>query len=310
MDIHKNARLSFRSREALSRLVVERRATLKAAAAAFSVSAKTAGKWVARFRLGGIDGLLDRSSRPNRSPRRLSESLSDRVIELRRGHMPGYEIGRRTGVSPATVSRILRRARLSRWRDLNPPPPIQRYEHKAPGDLLHLDIKGMTRFSEVSLRGDGRLRGKSKHPGFLALHVAIDDHSRMAFTQMLPDQKAETTIGFLNSAVEFFAMHGIGVRALLTDNGSSYRSSQFRQACLQLQLKHRRTRPYTPRTNGKAERFIQTALREWARAKHWESSEQRDACLKPWTDYYNYQRPHGSLAYKPPISRSEIGTTS
>ena len=140
------------------------------------------------------------------------------------GHI-GYEIARRTGLSPASVSRILRRARLSRWRDLNPPPPVQRYEHPRPGDLLHLDIKGMTRFGEVSLRGDGRLRGKKKHPGFLALHVAVDDHSRMAFTQMLPDQKAETTIGFLNSAVEFFATHGIGVRALLTDNGSSYRSS-------------------------------------------------------------------------------------
>jgi transposase InsO family protein len=168
----------------------------------------------------------------------------------------------------------------------------------------------MTRFSEVSLRGDGRLRGKQKHPGFLALHVAVDDHSRMAFTQVLADQKAETTIGFLHSAVEFFASHGIGVRALLTDNGSSYRSSQFRTACQQMQLSHRRTRPYTPRTNGKAERFIQTALREWAHAKHWQDSEQRDACLKPWTDYYNYRRPHGSLSYKPPISRSEPGTTS
>jgi transposase InsO family protein len=274
------------------------------------VSAKTAGKWVERFRLGGIDGLLDRSSRPHRSPRRLSESLYDRVVELRRSHMPGYEIARRTGASPATVSRMLRRARLSRWRDLNPPPPIQRYEHAAPGDLLHLDIKGMTRFSDVSLRGDGRLRGKSKHPGFLALHVAIDDHSRMAFTQMLPDQKAETTVGFLRSAVDFFATHGIGIRALLTDNGSSYRSSQFRQACQQMQIKHRRTRPYTPRTNGKAERFIQTALREWAYAKHWTESDERDAQLKTWTDYYNQQRPHGSLNYKPPISRSDGGTTS
>jgi transposase InsO family protein len=310
MDIHKNARLSYRSRECLCRFVMEQGATRKAAAAAFRVSAKTAGKWVERFRLGGIDGLLDRSSRPRRSPRRLSESLYDRVVELRRGHMPGYEIARRTGASPATVSRMLRRARLSRWRDLNPPPPIQRYEHAAPGDLLHLDIKGMTRFSEVSLRGDGRLRGKSKHPGFLALHVAIDDHSRMAFTQMLPDQKADTTVGFLRSAVDFFATHGIGIRALLTDNGSSYRSRQFRQACLQMQIKHRRTRPYTPRTNGKAERFIQTALREWAYAKHWKESQQRDSHLQPWTHYYNHQRPHGSLNYKPPISRSDGGTTS
>jgi transposase InsO family protein len=310
MDIHKNARLSFRSRESLSRFVMEQGATRKAAAAAFRVSAKTVAKWVARYRQFGAAGLGDRSSRPRLCPRQTSSSLVDEVVVLRRGHMPGYEIARRTGLSPASVSRILRRARLSRWRDLNPPPPVQRYEHPRPGDLLHLDIKGMTRFSEVSRRGDGRLRGKHKHPGFLALHVAVDDHSRMAFTQMLPDQKAETTIGFLHSAVDFFARHGIGVRALLTDNGSSYRSGKFRMACQQMQLKHRRTRPYTPRTNGKAERFIQTALREWAYAKHWTESEQRDAHLKPWTDYYNLQRPHGSLNYKPPISRSEIGTTS
>jgi len=310
MDIHKNARLSFRSREALARFVVEQGATRNAAAAAFRVGAKTAGKWVSRYLVGGIEGLLDRSSRPHRSPRRFPSSLAERVVELRRGHMPGYEIARRTGISPASVSRILRAARLSRWRDLNPPPPVQRYEHDAPGDLLHLDIKGMTRFSEVSLRGDGRLRGKRKHPGFLALHVAVDDHSRLAFTQLLPDQKAESTIAFLHSAVDFFARHGIGVRALLTDNGSSYRSTRFRAACQNLQLQHRRTRPYTPRTNGKAERFIQTALREWAYAKHWTDSDQRDAYLLPWTHYYNHERPHGSLSYKPPISRSEVGTTS
>jgi len=214
MDIHKNARLSFRSREALARLVVEQGATRKAAAVAFRVSAKTAAKWVVRFRIAGLDGLLDRSSRPHRSPRQTPSSLLERVLSLRRQHLPGYEIARRTGLSPASVSRILRRARLSRWRDL------------------------------------------------------------------------------------------------LTDNGSSYRSKQFRQACLRLQLRHRRTRPYSPQTNGKAERFIQTALREWAYAKHWADSEQRDACLKPWNDYYNRERPHGSLNYKPPISRSENGTTS
>ena len=310
MDIHKNARLSFRSREDLARSVVNQGMTRKAAAAAFRVSAKTAGKWVKRYQASGVDGLLDHSSRPHLSPRQTSSSLIEKVLALRREHMPGYEIARRTGLSAASVSRILRRARLSRWRDLNPPPPVVRYEHPRPGDMLHLDIKGMTRFTEVSLRGDGRLRGKQKHPGFQALHVAIDDHSRLAFTQMLPDQKAETTIDFLHSAVEYFATHGIGVRALLTDNGSSYRSQLFRQACQKMQIRHQRTRPYTPRTNGKAERFIQTALREWARAKHWASSDERDASLKPWTHYYNHERPHGSLNYKPPISRSEIGTTS
>ena len=310
MDYHKNAPWTAVSRGRLARLVIEDGVRLNAAAARFCVSARTAAKWVGRYRQFGAAGLADRSSRPHLSPRQTSSLLVEKVLALRRGHMPGYEVARRTGLSPASVSRILRRAKLSRWRDLNPPPPIQRYEHPRPGDLLHLDIKGMTRFSEVSLRGDGRLRGKQKHPGFLALHVAIDDHSRMAFTQMLPDQKADTTIGFLNSAVEFFATHGIGVRALLTDNGSSYRSQQFRHACQQMAIKHSRTRPYTPRTNGKAERFIQTALREWAYAKHWTDSEQRDLHLQPWTDYYNRERPHGSLNYKPPISRSGPGTTS
>jgi transposase InsO family protein len=309
MDIHKNARLTLRCREALVHRV-SRGMTLKAAAAAFNVTAKTATKWVHRHRACGPSGLLDRSSRPLLSPRRTPASLHDQVVHLRRQNRPGYQIARTTGLSVATVSRILRRARLSRWRDLNPPPPVQRYEHPTPGDLLHLDIKGMTRFSEVSRRGDGRLRGKQKHPGFLALHVAVDDHSRLAFTQILPDQKAETTIDFLNAALAFFASHGIGVRALLTDNGSCYRSTQFREACSRRHIKHHRTRPYTPRTNGKAERFIQTALREWAYAQHWPNSDHRDLQLQPWTDYYNHQRPHGSLNYMPPISRSGAGTTS
>ena len=195
--------------------------------------------------------------------------MIEHVIDLRRHHTPGYQIARRTAISPASISRILRRAGLSRWRDLHPAPPVVRYEHAAPGDLLHLDIKGMTRFQQVSWRADGRRRGQHKHPGWEALHVAVDDHSRLAFTQILPDQKSDTTIAFLRNALDFFARHGIRVRALLTDNGSCYRSHQFRRACQQMGLKHRRTRPYSPQTNGKAERFIQTALREWAYSTHW-----------------------------------------
>jgi transposase InsO family protein len=240
----------------------------------------------------------------------VEEAIRERVVELRRSRRAAYWIGLETGLSAATVSRILRRARLSRWRDLNPPTPVVRYEHERPGDLVHLDIKGMTRFTEVSQRGDGRLRGKRKHPGFCALHIAIDDHSRAAFTQMLPDQKAETTIGFLRDATAFFAQRHVAVRALLTDNGSSYRSQKFRDACAAMQIKHRRTRPYTPRTNGKAERFIQTALKEWAYAEHWSSSQERDAQLQPWVDFYNHKRPHGSLNQKPPSSRLDGGTTS
>ena len=310
MDLHQNARLTLRSREAMVLYVLREGFTRKAAAAAFRVSARTVAKWLGRFQREGVAGLRDRSSRPRRSPRRVSDPLRERVLELRRQRKAAFWVARETGLSTATVSRILRRARLSRWRDLNPPPPVVRYEHKHPGDLLHLDIKGMARFAEVSQRADGRLRGKRKHPGFCALHIAIDDHSRVAFTQMLPDQKAETTIGFLRDATRFFAQRNVQIRALLTDNGSAYRSHRFRAACEQMQLKHRRTRPYTPRTNGKAERFIQTALREWAYAEHWCSSEERDAQLQPWVDFYNHQRPHGSLDYKPPISRLGGGTTS
>ena len=209
MDIHKNARLSFRSRESLSRFVLDTGGDAEGGRGRLQRQCQDRSQMGWALSCSPAQpGLADRSSRPRFCPRQTSSSLVEEVVVLRRGHMPGYEIARRTGLSPATVSRILRRARLSRWRDLNPPPPVERYEHPRPGDLLHLDIKGMTRFSEVSRRGDGRLRGKRKHPGFLALHVAVDDHSRMAFTQMLPDQKAETTIGFLRSAVRILRESG------------------------------------------------------------------------------------------------------
>ena len=312
MDIHQNARLTPRGREALAKSVLLQGVTLNSAAAEFKVSARTVAKWVRRYQTEGPAGLYDRSSRPRRSPRAISPELTTRVVELRHQQRPAYHIAHATGLSPATVSRILRRAHLSRWRDLHPAPPIQRYEHPCPGDLLHLDIKGMTRFQRVSIRGDGRRRGpRHAHFGFEALHVAIDDHSRLAFTALLPNQQATTTIDFLRQAMDFYALHGIRIRALLTDNGSAYRSRQFRQACLQLGIRHHFTRPYTPRTNGKAERFIQTALREWAYVRHWTDSEQRDQYLQPWLHYYNFTRPHGSLGYAPPISRADPpGTTS
>jgi transposase InsO family protein len=311
MDIHKNARLTLRSREALVATLAGGMGCQRAAAV-FRVTPKTTAKWRNRFQSEGPSGLLDRSSRPRHSPRATSSSLVARVVELRRQHHPGYHIAQSTGLSPATISRILRRARLSRWRDLHPLPPVVRYEHPFPGDLLHLDIKGMTRYQQVSIRGDGRRRGRPQFAGWEALHIAIDDHSRLAFSQLLPDQKTETTIAFLRDAIAFYAQHGIRIRALLTDNESCYRAHQFRNACAQLSLRHRFTRPYTPRTNGKAERFIQTALREWAYSRHWTNSEERDLHLAPWLQHYNFSRPHGSLGYAPPISRApdSLGTTS
>jgi transposase InsO family protein len=311
MDLHQNARLTFRSRETLAKKIMMERMTLKAAAAAFNVSRKTAAKWLRRYRILGLSGLRDRSSRPLHSPRRTSSDRTAQVIALRRQLCPAYHIAQATGLSPATVSRILQRAQLNRWRHLHPAPPVVRYEYPAPGDLLHLDIKGMTRYQQVSMRGDGRRRGRPQFAGWQALHVAIDDHSRLAFSRMLPNQQSETAIVFLRDAIAFYAHHGIPIRRLLTDNGSCYRSRQFRAACLQLGIQHRFTRPYTPRTNGKAERFIQTALREWAYVRHYLNSEQRDQQLLPWLEHYNFHRPHGSLGYAPPISRATPpGTTS
>jgi transposase InsO family protein len=310
MDIHKNARLTFRSREALVQIVGSG-VCCKRAAALFRVTPKTVAKWRNRFQSEGRKGLLDRSSRPRHSPRATSSPLTLQVIGLRQQHHPAYQIAQSTGLSPATVSRILRRAHLNRWRDLHPAPPVVRYEHPFPGDLLHLDIKGMTRYQQVSIRGDGRRRGRPKFAGWEALHIAIDDHSRLAFSRLLPDQRSDTTIAFLQDALAFYAQHGIRIRSLLTDNGSCYRSRQFRRACSELGIRHRFTRPYTPRTNGKAERFIQTALREWAYSRHWANSEERDQSLLPWLQHYNFTRPHGSLDYAPPISRAlSPGTTS
>jgi homeodomain-containing protein len=227
MDIHKNARLTLRSREALVQEMLRG-------------MAKTVAKWVGRYRVEGPAGLLDRSSRPRHSPRRIPSFLTTRVVELRRQNRPAYKIAQTTGLSvtglsAATVSRILRRARLSRWRDLHPAPPTVRYEHPAPADLLHLDIKGMTRFQQVVVRGDGKRRGRPQFAGWEALHIAIDDHSRLAFSMILPNQKAKTTRRFLQAAVAFYAQHGISIRRLLTGNGHSYRS--------QLGIHHHFTRP-------------------------------------------------------------------
>jgi transposase InsO family protein len=311
MDLHQNARLTFRSREALAKKIMIERLTVNAAAAAFTVSRKTAAKWVRRYRTLGLPGLRDRSSRPLHSPRRTSSELIAQVVTLRRELRPAYQIAQATHLSPATISRILQRAQLNRWRHLHPAPPVVRYEHAAPGDLLHLDIKGMSRYQQVSIRGDGRRRGRPQFAGWQALHIAIDDHSRLAFSRLLPNQTVDSALAFLRAALAFYAEHGIAIRRLLTDNGSCYRSHRFRAACEELGIRHRFTRPYTPRTNGKAERFIQTALREWAYVRHYTNSEERDQQLSPWLHYYNFARPHGSLGYAPPISRSPTnGTTS
>ena len=306
MDYHHHARLTVHGRELLCRAVVEGRLSLGAAAAAHGLSRQTAGKWVRRYRQGGQDALRDRSSRPHRLRQPTSPELVERVEALRRERWTGHRIAQQTGLSRATVSRVLRRLKLSRVRDLEPKPPVQRYEHARAGDLLHLDIKKLGRIVRPSHRVTGDRRDSVEGAGWEYVHVAIDDHSRIAFSAIYSNEKQASVLAFLRAALAYYARVGIQFKAVLTDNGPAYRSHAFAQACRALGLKHRFTRPYTPRTNGKAERFIQTALREWAYARTYQNSNQRSQELRPWLHQYNWHRPHASLGLSPPISRSGL----
>ena len=271
MDVHQNARLTPKGRAALVKRVLGGEAA-RAIAAAFSITTKTVNKWVARYQAQGLAGLEDRSSRPHRLHRPTPAEVQAKIIELRRQRWTGELIAKETGVSPATVSRVLRRARLSRMRDLEPREPIVRYEHKAPGDMIHIDIKKLGRFEMVGHRITGdRTAGKSRGAGWEFVHVCIDDNSRVAFSQILPDEKKESAVAFLIAALVYYRSLGVQVRRVMTDNGSCYRSAAFRKACKDRGLKHVRTKPYTPKTNGKAERFVQTTLREWAYAKAYQT---------------------------------------
>ena len=306
MDYHHHARLTIYRREELARNVLEGRLSLKEAAAEFKLSRQSAAKWVRRFRAEGQSGLRDRSSRPRRSPRSTTAERSAQVERLRRERWTGSRIAQATGLSRATVSRILTRRKLNKIRMLEPALPIVRYEHPAPGDLLHIDIKKLARIHKPGHRLTGNPQDETRGAGWEFLYVAIDDHSRIAFTALLPDEKATSSSAFLRQAVAYFAHLGIRTRRVMTDNGPCFCSLLFAQACRDLALKHIRTRIYTPRTNGKAERFIQTAIREWAYARLYQNSAERLRHLAPWIHQYNWHRPHTSLNQKPPISRSGL----
>jgi transposase InsO family protein len=304
MDIHQNARLTPPSRAELVRRVIDEGQTPKAVATAFGVCAKTVHKWVSRFQADGPAGLVDRSSRPHRLRRPTPEAVVARVAALRHERRTGAQIAAAVGLSPATVSRILRRLGLNRLKHLEPAEPVRRYERKTPGELLHIDIKKLGRFDRPGHRVTGdRQQGETRGAGWEYVHVCVDDHSRIAFSQILPDEKKHSATAFLEAAVAYYDRLGITVERVMTDNGSCYISDAFAKACRERGLKHIRTRPYTPRTNGKAERFIQTALREWAYARAYRSSDQRARHLPDWLHAYNWHRPHGSLKAKPPISR-------
>jgi transposase InsO family protein len=306
MDYHKNARLTVSLREELAKRVVLERVTLKLAAASFNVSAKTAAKWVRRYREQGRAGLGDRSSRPRHSPRQTTALFLERVLALRRLRYNGWRIARELGLSRATVSRILRREGLNRLHSLDPPPPTVRYEHAHPGDLIHFDIKRLARIVKPGHRIHGDRTRETRGAGYEYLHIAVDDHSRIAFAAILPDQTHRSAINFFLMARAHYARFGFSIRRVLTDNGACYRHWLFRQTLCQQNLKHRFTRPYTPRTNGKAERFIQTALREWAYARSYRNSSERTQQLDFWLHDYNFHRPHASLNLSTPASRSGL----
>jgi transposase InsO family protein/DNA-binding transcriptional regulator YiaG len=312
MDTHKNAPMTPKGREAMVRFVVDGGLSKAAAARQFNTTPKTVAKWVARFRAEGVDGLRDRSSRPHSLPSQTAPATSAAIATLRRQRHTGKQIAAEVGVSPATVSRILRRLGLNRIRDLEPVEPVRRYEREKPGEMIHIDIKKLGRINGVGhritgdRRGQSNLRARGQGPGWEYVHVCIDDHSRIAFAQVLPNERKQSAIRFLKAALAHYASLGISVERVMTDNGSCYKSFAFRRACKRLGLKHIRTRPYTPKTNGKAERFIQTSLREWAYARAYQHSRQRREQLAPWLHRYNWHRPHAGIGAKTPISRLRI----
>ena len=306
MEIHKNARLTPRSRTELVRRVLIERQTPKAVATAFGVCVKTVRKWVERFLAEGEAGLMDRSSRPHRLRQPTLQAVVEEIERLRRQRWTSKQIAAASGVSPATVSRVLRRLGLNNLSALEPAEPVRRYEREKAGELIHIDIKKLGRIGSVGHRITGRHPGVvNRHHGigWEFVHVCIDDASRVAFVQVMANQRKESAVAFLEAAVAYFAELGIRIERVMTDNGSCYRSTPFRAACKRLGLRQIFTRPYTPRTNGKAERFIQTALREWAYARAYQSSDQRSAELFNWLHRYNWHRPHGSLKANTPISR-------
>jgi transposase InsO family protein len=305
MNIHKNARLTPLRREQMARLVCSGALSQTEASRQFGVTAKVVRRWSLRYEHEGADGMADRSSRPHRLHNSTDPATVAEILALRRRRLCGQHIALKTNVSPATVSRVLKRAGLSRLKDLLPAEPVVRYEHAHPGEMIHIDIKRLGRFERVGHRitGDRTGQSNSRGVGWEYVHVCVDDASRIAFTDIFPDEKAVSAVAFLKACIAYYKSFGVQVKRVMTDNGACYRSKAFARTCKRLRLKHVRTKPYTPKTNGKAERFIQTALREWAYARAYQTSEQRKSFLPTWTHMYNWHRPHGSLKAKPPISR-------
>ena len=306
MKIHANAPFGPKGRRTMVTRVTEQDWSLTEAAEAAGVSERTAGKWVDRYRDEGEAGLWDRSSAPHSIPNRTPEDRVEAIAALRRVRMTGAEIAECLGMALSTVSAVLTRIGLGKLSRLEPLEPPNRYERKRAGELIHIDVKKLGR---IGKNGPGhRVRGtrrgtRSRGAGWEFVHVCVDDATRLAYVEVLSDEKAKTAIGFLRRAIAFYAAHGIKVERLMTDNGSAYRSKLHAIACLALKVRHIRTRPYRPRTNGKAERFIRTMLGGWAYGAIYGDSGERTAALSGWLEFYNWRRPHGSLSHKPPGAR-------
>jgi len=303
MDLHSRALTCPGSRALLVQRVTDQGWKVEAAAQALGISRRTGHKWLSRHRQEGAAGLRDRSSRPRRIANATPLEWAELVVELRRLRMTGPAIALQLKLPRSTVARVLRRAGLERLERLEPRDPVVRYERSRPGELLHLDVKKLVRIRGVGHRIHGDRHRMARGVGWEFVHVAVDDYSRVAYVEVLPNETGLTTAAFLQRAMNWFRRRGITIERILTDNGTNYRSRIMAEACHQHRIRHLRTRPYRPCTNGKAERFIQTMIREWAYAVPYESSTARTRALPAWLRYYNGSRPHGSINGAPPFSR-------
>lgn len=317
MKLHGNAALSWQGRRRLARRVVEQGWTLAAAAEGAGVSVRCARKWAVRYRLEGEPGLWDRSSAPRRIANRTSPERVETILKLRRLRFTAAEIAETLGMALSTVSGILTRSGMGRLGRLGLEPAV-RYERSRPGELVHVDVKKLGRIQG----GAGhRVSGQPQHyqptvtdaagkirrtVGYEYVHIAVDDYSRLAYAEVLPDEKARTAAGFLVRAVRFYRRHGISVERVLTDNGGAYIAAVHALACRRLRIKHLRTRPYRPQTNGKAERFIRTLLAGWAYGAIYRSSSERSKALDGWLWHYNHRRRHSALGHQPPVTRTNL----
>jgi transposase InsO family protein len=313
MNVHRNARLTLRGWRLLVERVCQRQVALSVAAEAAGIGRRTASKWVARYRCEGEAGLEDRSSVPHCIPRRTSEDRVVAIAALRRVRMTAEEIAELLGMPLSTVSAVLLRIGLGKRSRLEPLEPPNRYQREHPGELVHIDVKKLGRIERIGHRISGRRTsqdirnswrpGQSRRIGWEYVHVCVDDATRLAYAEVLADEKGHTVAGFLRRAVAFYATYGIRVERVMTDNGAGYRSILHALACRTLGLRHLRTQPYRPRTNGKAERFIRTMLGGWAYGAIYGTSTERTRALPGWLDHYNRRRPHGSLNHQPPLTR-------